>query len=97
MKRVIVLSLIVVFIIVLAGCAANVHTIGKGPQKGEFLEQRQWYAIWGLVPINKVDSKAMAGGSVDYEIKTEASPVDIIINIFTSYVTITSRTVTVTR
>lgn len=45
MKRVIVLGLIVVFIVILAGCATHIHTIGKGPQKGEYIEQRQWYAL----------------------------------------------------
>jgi hypothetical protein len=97
MKRIVALFLIFVLIVIMVGCATNIHTIGKGPSKGEFIEQRQWYALWGLIPINHVDSKAMAGGAVDYQIKTEASPVDVIINIFTTYITVTSRTVTVTR
>jgi hypothetical protein len=97
MKRIIALFLIIVFILIMVGCATNIHTIGKGSSKGEYIEQRQWYALWGLVPINKVDTNAMAGGAANYEIKTEASPVDVIINIFTTYITVTSRTVTVTR
>ena len=97
MKRIIALFLIIVFIVIMAGCATHIHTIGKGPQKGEFLEQRQWYALFGLVPINKVDTHTMAGGAADYQIKTEVTPLDFIINIFTTYVTINSRTVTVTR
>jgi len=39
----------------------------------------------------------MAGGAANYEIKTEQSPLDIIINFFTGIVTVYSRTVTVTK
>jgi hypothetical protein len=49
------------------------------------------------VPINKVDTNAMAAGATNYQIKTEASALDVIINIFTEYVTVMSRTVTVTK
>jgi hypothetical protein len=84
-------------VIIFAGCAGHVHTIGNGPQKNEYSEQRQWYALWGLVPINQVDTKAMAGTASNYEIKTETSALDVVINLFTTYVSVVSRTVTVTK
>lgn len=78
-------------------CATNTHVIGSGPSKGEAVQARQWYALFGLIPLNTVDTKAMAGDAKNYEIKTQASATDVIINIFTQYVTVSSRTVTVTK
>ena len=57
-------------IIVLMGCSAHVHTVGMGPQIGEVESARQWYALYGTVPLNTVDTGAMANGADDYEIKT---------------------------
>jgi len=42
-------------------------------------------------------SAKMAGGASDYMIKTEQKFLDIVINIFTSAVSVYSRTVTVTK
>jgi hypothetical protein len=39
----------------------------------------------------------MAGGASNYEIKTVTGPVDILIGIPASYITVSSRTVTVTK
>jgi hypothetical protein len=88
---------LLLFTVSLVGCAAHIHKVGKGPQSHNQVQHRQWYVLWGLVPINTVDTHQMAGGAQDYEIKTEASALDILINIFTQQVSITSRTVTVTQ
>lgn len=65
-------------------------------------EKRIWYALWGLVPISDNDiEKSLieprtSGGAVqNLSIKSEWSPIDILLNIFTSLVTFYSRTVTV--
>ena len=68
-----------------------------GAQGNQMDEERQWYVLWGLVPINEVDTNEMADGATDYEIKTETSGLDIVINIFTSVISVVSRTVTVTK
>ena len=96
-KRIILLLAITLTICLLAGCAAHVHKIGQGAQGSQKIEARQWYVLWGLVPINEVDSQKMADGATDYTIKTETSALDVIINIFTTYVSVVSRTVTVTK
>lgn len=96
-KRAIGVFLILVFTMTLVGCAAHIHKIGDGPKGNDMVQQRQWYVLWGLVPMNELDSQQMAEGAQDYEIKTEHSALDIIINIFTGAVSITSRTVTVTK
>ncbi len=79
------------------GCSTHVHTVGDGPQGNDMIESRQWYVLWGLVPMNVVDTNAMAGAATDYEITTEHTALDFIINVFTGAVTISSRTVTVRK
>ena len=81
----------------MVGCAAHTHVVGNGAQGNEVTQQRQWYVLFGLVPINNVDTEQMAAGTADYTIKTEQSALDVIINIFTSAVSVCSRTVTVTE
>lgn len=96
MKKTISL-LLVIALLALAGCSAHIHKVGDGPQNNEMQQQRQWYILWGLVPLNEVNTNAMAGDATDYEIRTETAPLDVIMNIFTMYVTVNSRTVTVTK
>ena len=79
------------------GCAAHTHLIGKGAQGDNVTEGRQWYILFGLVPLNNIDSHDMAADADDYTIKTEQSVLDVIMNMFTGIVTVNSRTVTVTR
>ena len=77
--------------------SADRATVGAGPSTGQAAEARQWYILWGLVPLNDVDSQAMAAGATDYEIQTEQSFLDVVMNIFTGIITVYSRTVTVTQ
>ncbi len=81
----------------LIGCAGHVHTIGSGPAGHTQIEARQWYVIWGLIPINDVDSTQMVGDAADYKIKTEMNALDVIISWIGSFVTVMCRTVTVTK
>ncbi len=97
MRKATALLLLVAILFTLAACYTHVHTVGKGPQGRGSMEARQWYFLWGLMPLNNVDTAQMAAGAMDYEIKTEQAPLDIIIGMFTSTVTIYSRTVTVTK
>lgn len=79
------------------GCSAHVHTVGNGPQGNTVIEERQWYVLFGYIPINDVDTNAMAGEATDYEIRTEQTQIDIIIGIFTGIISVHSRTVTVQK
>ena len=96
MRKVVLFITLVVFLGLIA-CSTNVHVIGNGPQTNQTQQARQWYILFGLVPLNNVDTNQMAGGATDYQIKTEQSAMDIILNMFTSAVTVYSRTVTVTK
>ena len=94
MKKITIILLAILFI---AGCMTQVHKIGSGPQTYEEKTLRQWWVLWGLIPINEIDTHEMAKGAENYEIKTEISFVDGIITIFTSMVTVGCSSVTVTK
>lgn len=94
-------KLSVVFLIVamlfVIGCAAHVHKVGKGAQGNDITMERQWYVLWGLVPINDVDTNAIAEGATDYEITTSVTPLDFVINAVLGQVSINCRTVSVQK
>lgn len=75
----------------------HTHVVGNGAQTGNLEEARQWYILWGLVPINDVDTNNMAAGAEDYTIETETTPIDFLIGLVAGIITVNSRTVTVTR
>ena len=89
--------LLIVVILFVIGCATHVHQVGKGAQSNETMEARQWYILWGLVPINNVDTNTMAAQTTDYEITTSTTPVDFIISAVVGSVTVNCRTVTVRK
>jgi PBP1b-binding outer membrane lipoprotein LpoB len=97
MKKMKFLAMFFAVTMLFASCATHVHTVGNGAQSSQTIQKKQWFALWGLVPINSVDSKAMADGAKDYTIKTEQSFIDGVITIFTSFVTINVRTVEVKK
>ena len=86
--------LVIVFFI---GCAKHTHTVGHGPAFYRTNVERQWYLLYGLVPINEIDTKAMAEGRSNYQITTQITLIDFIFQAALSPMTITSRTVSVTR
>ncbi len=92
-------SFLAIFLLVflLSSCMTLTHVVGIGASSGVSTEKKQWYALWGLVPINTVDSKAMASGASNYTIKSQEKFVDLIITAFTSFVTVTVQTVSVQK
>ncbi|MBI5060257.1 hypothetical protein HZB60_10820 [candidate division KSB1 bacterium] len=97
MKKLVALLLIVSLSFAFVGCYTFEHQVGKGAQTGMKVEKKQWFILWGLVPLSAVDSQAMAKGAADYTIKTEMSPVDVVVSIVTSWLTVYPQTVTVTK
>ena len=89
--------LLIVGMLFVIGCAAHVHKVGEGAQSNDITTARQWYVLWGFIPINEVDTNAMAGGASDYEIVTAVTPFDFVLNALLSEVTIHCRTVTVQK
>ena len=103
-NKLIAITLIISMLFI--SCATHLHTVGHGPQAGVKATARQYYLLWGLVPINTVDTNKMAGTDIngnqieDYEIQTQFGALDIAINwisIFTMGWFISSRTVIVTK
>jgi hypothetical protein len=97
MKKAFSVIMIALLVSFMVGCAANTHIIGDGAKGSEVVSAKQWYILCGLVPLNKVDTKAMAGDATNYEIKTQQSFIDVIISGITSCVTISCRSVSVKK
>ena len=89
--------LLIVGMLFVIGCATHMHKVGNGAQGTDLIESRQWYVLWGLVPINEVDTQAMAGEATDYDIITEVNLLDGVINAFVGTASIYCRTVTVMK
>ena len=94
MKKITTIVLSVLFLTLMA-CATHTHDIGKGAQGDVVKKGRQLWVI-NLVPINQVDTAAMAGDTVDYTIETQVDFVDILVTVLTSNI-ITSRSVKVIK
>lgn len=92
MKKTRINSLIVLFTLgtLLSSCNATMHTVGTGGKgdcksPGQYdAKKKQWYLFWGLLPLNKVDSKDLAGGAQNYTVRTTFSLGDGIITVFGS-------------
>ena len=97
MRNTVASFVVIVLLLAAVGCTTHIHNVGNGPQTHQVEMGRQWYILWGLVPINEVNTNTMAGNVTDYQIKTEVDPIDILIGIVASAVTVSSRTVTVTK
>jgi hypothetical protein len=93
------LFLVALIVVTTAGCYTQTQNVGAGGSSGQGKEFRQWFALWGLVPITDVqpDVEAEIAGATDFTIETSHTPLDVLIGIFTGIVTIGPRTVTVTK
>ena len=82
-----------------SGCSTLNHNVGMGaPNGNEVASDRQWYILWGLVPLNNADGGQMAknkGLTNNYTIQSQATFLDCIINFFTSIVSVSGQTVKV--
>ena len=101
MKRLLALSLCCLFVLLpLTGCYTITHTVGNGaPADAPVVAtDREWFALWGLVPLGNVDGGQLAkskGLTTNYTIQDQASVLDVLLNIITGFVTIYSRTISV--
>jgi hypothetical protein len=84
-------------VILFSSCYTLTHTVGNGGGSGEKVEKRAWYILWGLVPLNTVESKALAGNASNYTVTTSHTVIDVLLNIVTGIVTVGSQTVTVQK
>ena len=103
MKNKIAILMVVTSLLIVA-CSTHVHTIGTGPETGIRVTSRQFYLLYGLIPLNTVDTNKMADGATNYEIQTQLGLVDAGISVALAIVTfgigpaiVQSRTITVTK
>jgi uncharacterized protein YcfL len=99
MKKAVVMIMIVSSLF-LIGCSTHFHTVGTGPQTGVSNTARQFYLLYGLIPLNSVDTGAMAEGAANYEIQTQVGPMDLVINVASAVAIagiVSSRSVKVTK
>jgi hypothetical protein len=95
-RKVLIVALVAVLLVGAIGCMAHTHTVGAGSRgMGQPSTAKQWYLLWGIVPINSLDSKYLAGDATDYTVHTWVSPLDFIINFFGNYISLNVRTVEV--
>lgn len=101
MMRKIALALTLTAALSLASCYTMTHQVGTGfvstGAAGEPQEKQQWWILWGLVPLNHVDSHALAGDATNYTVRTQFKPLDVLISAFTAWVTIYVQTVEVQK
>ena len=97
LNKILSVLIIRVFLFTISGCVAQSFVVGNGAKGNHVEDARQWYILYGLVPINKIDTNEMAKGSNDYTINTENSFVDIIISAVAGIVTVSCRSVSVTK
>jgi hypothetical protein len=101
MKKVLCLMLCVGFLsIPLSGCFTLNHTVGNGGSGQEVASNREWYILWGLIPLNKVDGEKMAlenNLTNNYTVTSQMSFVDVLLNIVTGWVSVYGQTVKVSK
>ena len=90
--------------VMLSSCSATMHTVGTGGKGdcksvGQYdATKKQWYLFYGLLPLNKVDSKTLAGGDQNYTIRTTTTFVDGLIAVPGSYLLgLKSQTIRVSK
>ncbi|HVZ81558.1 MAG TPA: hypothetical protein VHE12_12285 [bacterium] len=84
----------------LDGCMTLEHTVGNGGSGSQVTANRQWYILWGLVPLNQVDGEKMAlekGLTNNYTVKSQMSFIDVLLNIITGTVSVYGQTVSVSK
>lgn len=79
----------------LGGCVSHTHVVGLGPTGAVEVSARQYYFVFGLVTLNRVDAQSMAPELTSYAIDTRFSFVDLLLAPLLLPLTATSRTVTV--
>lgn len=103
-----VFLVLLAIIVSLSSCFTYKQNIGKGivlpmakdttkaTAKVISVSKKRWYLLWGISPLNTVDTKKMAKGATNYTIKQRISISDMILSLPTAFF-LSSQTVTVKK
>ncbi len=69
--------------ILLTSCFSQTYTVGTGAQSGIVVKEKNHYLIGGLAPLKTSSPTKMAAGAKNYEVNTQHSFVDGLINLLT--------------
>ncbi|MEZ5989466.1 MAG: hypothetical protein R3F30_10140 [Planctomycetota bacterium] len=64
-------------------CLGVQHTVGGGPAGDERVQATNWYLVWGLFPLLRVDGRSLAGDATSYRIETYVAWDDALIFLVT--------------
>lgn len=84
-------------LLLLPACQTHRHRVGTGPVGAGSESLRQFYLFFGLLRISESDGQRITREATSYEIVTEYSIVDMLLQPLLLPLTMTSRTVTVNR
>lgn len=90
-------TLALVALLLLTSCQVHRHRVGTGPVGAGSESMRQYFIFFGLLRISESDSQRLTHDATGYEIVTEYSFVDMLLQPLLLPVTMTSRTITVNR
>jgi len=77
------LSVIIGIFLFASACYTHTYMVGDGPQTGVTVEEKNHYVLYGLAPISTSNPAEMAGGAKDYEVTTEHTFIDGLLNALT--------------
>ena len=69
--------------LLLTSCYTYTYNVGKGPQTGVTVTEKNHYLIYGLVPLSTSDPVKMAGSATDYSVTIEHTFIDGLLNSIT--------------
>lgn len=68
----------------LTSCYTYTSVVGQGAKGNKEVTKWNHYLIFGLAPVGVSDSKQMAGGATDYDVKTRQTFVNGLVGILTA-------------
>lgn len=89
---------LILLLVLPVSCYTLEHTVGAGPTGSEVVSRRQFYLFFGAIRLGEqIDSSRLAGDTNSYRVTTTWSFSDILINLVTAPLTVTSRTITIEK
>ena len=84
-------------LLLLPSCMTFRHKVHNGALGSVEVSQNKYFLLFGLIHLNKVDSRAMAAPQKSYVVTTEFTFTDLLVSALLSPLTIVRQTVTVKK